>query len=181
MASTTAIMINRAPVLTLWTSVVAERLGFDRNEALSLGRAVAGLNAQSKGRRLGIFKPQEEKPKEARDRREGARLLVEVCGRTVPAVITSYGVRATTKGKPIDPAGVERYLEGKFGEDLAVVRAAMKKLARSLNPSELASQAYPLYEEFRPDISTGKAGWGARGTLDLELIGRLARSWLRRR
>jgi hypothetical protein len=57
----------------------------------------------------------------------------------------------------------------------------MKKLARSLSPVELASQAYPLYEEFRPDIPTGKAGWGARGTLDLELIGRLARSRLRRR
>jgi hypothetical protein len=46
------ISINRAPVLTLWAAVVAERLGFDRKEALSLGKAVAGLTAQSKGRRL---------------------------------------------------------------------------------------------------------------------------------
>jgi hypothetical protein len=37
------ILVNRAPVLTLWASVVAERLGFDRDEALSLGKAVAGL------------------------------------------------------------------------------------------------------------------------------------------
>ena len=37
--------------------VVAERLGFKHDEALSLGRALAGLNAQSKGQRLGIFKP----------------------------------------------------------------------------------------------------------------------------
>jgi len=29
------IKINRAPVLTLWAAVVAERLGFDPNEALS--------------------------------------------------------------------------------------------------------------------------------------------------
>ena len=35
---------NRAAVLTLWAAVVAERLGFDRNEALTLGRAVARLN-----------------------------------------------------------------------------------------------------------------------------------------
>ena len=35
------ILINRAPVLTLWSSVVAERLGFDRKEALSLAKAVA--------------------------------------------------------------------------------------------------------------------------------------------
>jgi len=50
---------STAPVLALW-AVVAERLGFDRDEALPLGRAVAGLNAQSKGRRLGVFKPDEE-------------------------------------------------------------------------------------------------------------------------
>jgi len=39
------IKINRAPVLTLWAAVVAKRLGFKWNEALTLGRAVAGLNA----------------------------------------------------------------------------------------------------------------------------------------
>ncbi len=38
------IQINRAPVLTLWAAVVAQRLGFNRDEALSLGRALAGLN-----------------------------------------------------------------------------------------------------------------------------------------
>ena len=54
------ISINRAPVLTLWAAVVAERFGFDRKEALSLGKAAAGLTAQSKGRRLGIFTPSPE-------------------------------------------------------------------------------------------------------------------------
>jgi hypothetical protein len=47
--------VNRAPVLTLWAAVVAERLGFAWDEALTLGRAVAGLNAYSKGVRLGLF------------------------------------------------------------------------------------------------------------------------------
>jgi hypothetical protein len=36
------IPINRAPVLTLWAAVVARRLGFTKDEALTLGRAVAG-------------------------------------------------------------------------------------------------------------------------------------------
>jgi hypothetical protein len=40
------VTINRAPVLTLWAAVVAERLGFERVEALTLGKAVAGLTAQ---------------------------------------------------------------------------------------------------------------------------------------
>ena len=43
------VMINRAPVLTRWAAVVAEILGFDDDEALTPGRAVAGLNVYSKG------------------------------------------------------------------------------------------------------------------------------------
>ncbi len=44
---TRTISINRAPVLTLWAAVVAQRLGFSEDEALTLGKAVAGLNAQA--------------------------------------------------------------------------------------------------------------------------------------
>jgi hypothetical protein len=33
------ISINRAPVLTLWAAVVGQRLGFDEDEALTLGKA----------------------------------------------------------------------------------------------------------------------------------------------
>jgi len=36
------VSVNRTAVLTLWAVVVAERLGFHAEEALSLGRAVAG-------------------------------------------------------------------------------------------------------------------------------------------
>ena len=56
------ILINRAPVLTLWAATVAERLGFDYDEALSVGKAVAGLNAQFKSQGLGIFKPMPTAP-----------------------------------------------------------------------------------------------------------------------
>jgi hypothetical protein len=67
------ISINRAPVLTLWAAVVAQRLGFDEDEALTLGKAVAGLNAYSKGRRLGMFKP----PRRRRRRHgKGGRQMV---------------------------------------------------------------------------------------------------------
>jgi hypothetical protein len=171
----TSITINRAPVLTLWASVVAERLGFDRPEALSLGRAVAGLNAQSKGRRLGVFKPHEREPKEARERDRGDEFLVEVCGRAVPAVVTPDGeVRAVSRGKPVSPGRVESYLAGKFGDRLKAARAAMVRLAKALGPEELAARAYPLYEQFRPEIPEGTKGWGAKGELDLDRIKRLA-------
>jgi hypothetical protein len=46
MSGSRTLYINRAPVLTLWAALVAERLGFRRDEALTLGRAVAGLAAR---------------------------------------------------------------------------------------------------------------------------------------
>ena len=48
-------MVNRAPMLALWAAGVAEVLGFEHDEALTIGRVVAGLNAYSKGVSLGRF------------------------------------------------------------------------------------------------------------------------------
>ena len=50
-------MVTGAPVLTLWASVVAEVLAFEHDKTLTLGRAVAGLNAYSKGVSPGLFQP----------------------------------------------------------------------------------------------------------------------------
>ena len=169
-----SITINRAPVLTLWAVIVAERLGFDRDEALTLGKAVAGLNAQAKGQRLGIFHPREEKPEKARERGAGETFLIELVGRPVPATNTPEGLRATIKGNPITPESVTRYLEGKFGENLGAVRAAMEELAQAFQPQQLEAKAYSLYEKFRPEIPEGKRGWGAQGTLDLDRVRSLA-------
>ena len=171
------ILVNRAPVLTLWAAVVAECLGFDRPAALSLGKALAGLNAQSKGRSLGIYKPADHPegipPKKAR---LGEEFWVELLGRPVPAKTTGDGVRAVAADRPIEPGGVERYLEEKFGAGLADVEKAMKALAISLSAKDLATRAYSLYERFRPDIPAGVRGWGAKGELDLGRIRSLAKS-----
>ncbi len=165
------VTINRAPVLTLWAAVVAERLGYNRDEALTLGKALAGLNAQSKGRRLGIYQaPSEETAKKARERKQGEEYTVMLMGRTVPVVLTDEGVRATTEGRPTSPSSVEHYLKGKFGEALPEVQKAMEELARSMPPRQLAARAYSLYEDFRPEIPEGTKGWGAKGELDLDRI-----------
>ena len=167
------VVVNRAPVLTLWAAVVAARLGFDWKAALTLGKSVAGLNAQSKGRRLGIYKPPE--PGAARPKRgRGGEILVELLGRAVPAASTREGIRAVVGDAPVDPDSVTAYLESRFGERLDEVREAMEFLARSMKPSELADRAYPLYEAFRPAVPPGKRGWGAAGELDLERVRSLA-------
>ncbi len=173
----TKITINRAPVLTLWATVVAERLGYEHEAALTFGKAVAGLNAQSKGRRLGIFEEptdqHEARAPKGREPREP--FLVAMLGRPVPSLNTEHGVRATIKGQPIDPKPVRRYLEQKFGPALTAVQAAMEDLAKAYTPDQLADQAYSPYERFRPAIPEGKKGWGAAGELDLNTIRSLAR------
>lgn len=171
------VKINRAPVLTLWAAVVAERLGFDPSEALTLGKAVAGLNAQSKGKRLGIFEPgvEQEKDEKPRPRHLGEEFLIQILGRAVSVVHTEDGVRAVIKGRPANPPSIQRYLERKFSSNLPEVRQAMETLAASYTPAELAPKAYALYEKFRPEIPEGVKGWGAAGELDLDAIRSMAK------
>lgn len=173
------ISINRAPVLTLWASVVAEHLGYDRDAALTLAKAVAGLNAQSKARMLGLARPAKG-PHGGPPRKVGLgeEFWVDLCGRPVPAVNTAEGVRAVVKDEPIDPEKVETYLAGKFGDRLAAARSAMADLAASLVPDDLADRAWDLYEQFRPAIPPGRRGWGAKGDLDLDLVRSLGGSSL---
>ena len=171
------IKINRAPVMTLWAAVVAERLGYDKETALTLGKAVAGLNAQSKGRRLGIYeeKSEEEKEKEKKKKKPAETEFIEILGRGVPAVKTPKGLRAAIQGEAIHAGSVEAYLKQKFKDDLEDTRAAMEKLAKAYTPKQLEKEAYGLYEKFRPKIPEGKKGWGAQGELDLDYIRSLAK------
>jgi hypothetical protein len=174
-SGTTTVLVNRAPVLTLWAAAVAERLGFDRDEALTMGRVVAGLNAYAKGRALGIFHP---RPKELKEKRKtlaaGEEISVSLLHRAVPCVRTPDGLRAVSKGKPVVPASVERYLESKFGDSLGAVEMAMTELARAFDPDDLAERGFGLYEVFRPEVPAGTKGWGAAGVLDLAEVRALA-------
>jgi hypothetical protein len=171
------VLINRAPVLTLWAAVVAEALGYERDTALTLGKALAGLNAQSNGRSLGIYGQPKGSEGELPPRKAGLgeEFRIEICQRAIPAKNTKDGVRAVTKDEAIDPVSVERYLRAKLGEHYETVRTAMEELARSFPREELARRAYGLYEIFRPNIPSGQQGWGARGELKLDLMRSLAR------
>lgn len=171
------IKINRAPVLTLWAAVVAERLGYEEETALTLGKAVAGLNAQSKGKKLGIYEEKSDEEKKEDKKEEGAARpeFIELLGRGIPTVRTPQGLRAAEKGKPIHAESVQTYLRQKFGEDFEEARKAMEKLARAYPPKQLEGKAYDLYEKFRPEIPEGKKGWGAKGELDLDYIRSLAK------
>jgi hypothetical protein len=173
------IQINRAPVLTLWAAIVAERLGYQPEEALTLAKAITGRTAQAKGRRLGIYeekqeeKQDEKQPEKERRRNEGETFNIVLLGISVTAVTTKDGFRALEDGRAASPGAVERYLQSKFGPALDDARQAMRDLAGTYSPEELNRSGFRLYEKFRPDIPEGQKGWGARGMLDLSVLGSL--------
>jgi len=175
----TTFRINRAPVLTLWAAVVAERLGSPWDTALTVGQAVAGMTARAKGVRLGIYAQPEERPHEPPPQKPegaaGAVRSVPLLGRNVPVVPTKDGLRAVSKSEIVKPESVERYLAGKFGDQLEPARTAMQRLAASLSVDELNDQAFHIYERFRPEVPADERGWGAKGVLDLAKIAALAK------
>jgi hypothetical protein len=149
---------GRAAGLRLWT-------------ALTLGQAAAGSSAYAKGVSLGIIEPNPDLVRERGDRLgEGEQLHVGLLGRAVPVVRTPEGLRAVSKGKPGNPASVEKYLASKFGDRLGDARTAMAELAAACEPADLSWRGFRLYEQFRPAVPTGESGWGAKGELDLRMV-----------
>ena len=169
--------INRAPVLTLWAVVVAERLGYPLDTALTLGKALAGLNAQSKGQRLGIFQPADDRQEKGDGTKKQAltseRQTIRLLGREIPVKKTDQGFLADAGGQEINPGAVQKYLEQKFKDNLSEVRQAMQKLANSVDPETLNQRGFAFYEKFRPDIPEGTRGWGAAGELNVDKIHQL--------
>ena len=176
----TTLRINRAPVLTLWASVVAERLGWPRDTALTLGQTVAGMTAHAKGVRLGMYAQPEDRPREPvptpQARVTGTIRNVPLLGRIVSVAPTADGPRAISKNALVKPEAVERYLRGKFGDQLESVRSTMERLAETLPPETLNDEAFHLYERFRPEVPSDERGWGAKGVLDLDQIVALVRT-----
>ncbi len=161
--------------VTLWAAMVAKILGFEHDESLTFGRAVAGLDAYSKGISLELFQPTPTEVKEQRRKMcKEETVKIDLLRRAVPAKYTDEGLRALSGESPIRPESVQKYLVGKFGDALEDVSMAMLDLAKSLPPSQLAEKAYGLYEKFRPEIPPGKKGWGASGKLDLDLIRKMS-------
>jgi hypothetical protein len=177
MSAPAILRINRAPVLTLWAAVVAERLGFPPDTALTMGQALAGMTAYAKGVRLGIYAPPELRPHEPAPPlpagATGAHAAV-LLGRQLHIADTGHGQRAISKGELVKPEAVERYLRGKFGDALDAVRAELQQLAARFPPERLNHEGFHLYEQFRPEVPADERGWGAKGVLDLARIRALA-------
>lgn len=172
MSNSAPIKVNRAPVLTLWAAVVAERLGHPPETALSIAKVVAGTAARAKARRLGIA----DEGDQAKERHGAApakrQETAELFGRRIRLTHDKDGVALADdgSGKPASAKSVEAYVVKVFGDHLADVRKAMEALASRFEPQELNRIGFRLYEHFRPEVPPDVRGWGAKGLLDVEKI-----------
>lgn len=167
-----SIIINRAPVLTLWAAVVAERLGHPAETALTLGRAVAGFAARVKARSLGREEHKADRNGETtRQRVEAVTKPAFLLGKEIRLLPNEDGeLRAAEGDQPSDPVAVRRYLTKAFGDHLADVRSAMEELAGRYEPAELNRVGFRLYETFRPEVPPGNEGWAKKAVLDTDKI-----------
>ncbi|TFY78759.1 hypothetical protein EWM64_g5250 [Hericium alpestre] len=158
------VIVNRAPVMMAWSFVVAERLGFGRDEALSIASVYTEMNAVSKGVSLGIYDKGKDKNIEA----TGAQPYVDVMGRRIPLYQTAHGRwRALASSKPAPPAAAHSYITRTLRQTTPAVIGAMRLLADSYEGSgELNRVGWALYADFRPEVN----GWGAKGEVRCQKI-----------
>jgi hypothetical protein len=172
--SVTPVRVNRAPVLTLWAAVVAERLGHPPDTALSLASAVAGTAARAKARRLGLSKDRDQTKAATAGKPQSTmpQSTIRLLGRDIPLAQDDDGIVLADagQGKPAPAAPVAVYISKAFGNRLDEVRAVMVELAGRIEPQELNRIGFQLYERFRPDVPAEVKGWGAKGELHLGRI-----------
>jgi hypothetical protein len=190
-SSQVQLVFSRASVLTLWSSVVAERLGHQRRTALTLGKAVAGATARLKIRVIGreewVGGGEGIGPALGLDlsrlHKKQAMARVVLLGKTIPLLPDSSGqLQAALRTLPTrdgvvaneyvaaDPAEVENYLIKTFGSYLADLRAAMEGVAGCYEPKELNRIGYQLYEKFQPSGPCGPEGKRGKAALEIKNI-----------
>ncbi|KAK0490930.1 hypothetical protein IW261DRAFT_1547212 [Armillaria novae-zelandiae] len=157
-------IINRAPLMTAWAMIVAERLGFRREEALSIASVYTEMNALSKGVSLGIYKDGKQRGLDAI--RGGSQPYVELMGRSPLYQSQSNQWRALLNSKPAQPSSPFSYISRSFRQTTPHIIGALRLLAESFTPKELNNKGWALYTEFRPSVNA----WGERSEVKCEII-----------
>ncbi|KAF8845863.1 hypothetical protein BDN67DRAFT_961513 [Paxillus ammoniavirescens] len=162
---TKSTVVNRAPLMTAWATVVAERLGFEREEALSIGSVYTEMNAVTKGVFLGLI--DESRKKEIEPISGERQPYVDLMGRRIPLYQTqSSKWRALVGGSPALPSTAFSYISRAFRQTTPHVMGALHLLAASYPPLELNNIGFSLYADFRPVVD----GWGKRGEVPCQRI-----------
>ncbi|TKY85767.1 hypothetical protein EX895_005307 [Sporisorium graminicola] len=181
-------VVNRAPVMTAWATILLERLSFSRIEALSLAHCYVNYTSTMRGISLGII-PAAEK--------ERAVHIVgsnqphfELMGVKIPVMQMQDGsYRGISAGEVVQPDKAFNYMRRSMAQTLSSVMGALTLLADSFmdpiptapaaadtgasgetetpetpeyGPEYLNARGYDLYAEFRPSTS---GEWGKKGRL----------------
>ncbi|KAJ3901220.1 hypothetical protein F5879DRAFT_348171 [Lentinula edodes] len=149
-------VVNRAPLMTAWATVVAERMGFQREEALSIASSYTEMNALSKGVSLGIYREGKQKGLEAT--KGGTQPYVDLMGRRPLYQIQNNCWRALHNGTPAQPSTAYAYLSRSLRQTMPFIMGALRLLVNSFAPHEINAKAWGLYTQFRP----AGEGWGER-------------------
>jgi hypothetical protein len=184
------VQINRFPVFSLWCYVVAQRLGYDEDEARSLAVTRAKLGAAAKAGylaragksrpetvsvRYGVAEQAYTEPEQVEQ--------VHFVGMQPYVVHTAYGLRgllhSQDKAHIVEPEEFEDSTIKKLekaqpglSQELLML---LEELAYLFSPEELNGQAYRLWERFAPmvigpDGRERKPVFGERCTLDTDKI-----------
>lgn len=171
------ITINRAPVLELWASCVAQVLhsSLSWNTCLSIGAAISAITAISKGRSIGAMgKPD---PGEAQAKKEERKEKAEKDGLDEVKVMSfrlniDQDGRALVGGKP--KKADEETLKKKYGgsREYEDAKTAFQEALEGWKgkEEELDKKAFGFYGDFRPSIPAGQKGWARKGELRLEVV-----------
>ncbi|KAL9937710.1 hypothetical protein V8E36_003255 [Tilletia maclaganii] len=173
-------LVNRAPVMTLWTMILLERMGFQRREALSLAQCYVSTTSTARAVTLGLTSASERDkastvgPRQPHFVLMGVKLpVLQLQKRTSTGDVGEY--RAIYDGQVIEPQKAFDYIFRSFYQTLPYVFGALVLLADSyLDPTgsdsdadELHAVAWDLYCDFRPE--TG-GEWGKRARLSCETV-----------
>ncbi|KAJ7908275.1 hypothetical protein B0H13DRAFT_2016861 [Mycena leptocephala] len=161
---TKSTVVNRAPLMTAWSTLVAERLGFQREEALSIASVYTEMNALAKGVSMGIYKQGMDKGAEAL--KEGSQPYVELMGRRPLYKTQNSQWRALLNGTAVQPSTAFSYISRALRQTTPHIIGALRLLAESFTPQEINTKAWGLYAEFRPEVT----GWGERAEVKCETI-----------
>lgn len=170
-----SILINRAPVLELWSACVTSFLypKIAWETSLSAGSAISTLCAISKGRAIGtIEKPDpaaaEKKREERKKRSEDDQLdELEVMGFHLKLKEGQALVGDKPK-KANENALVKKFGEEAYEKTKNAFQDALKPWAGQ--EEDLNAQAFHRYEDFRPTVPKGQKGWGRKGMLNLQAV-----------
>ncbi|KAL1596456.1 hypothetical protein SLS60_009102 [Paraconiothyrium brasiliense] len=171
------IIINRAPVLQLWSACVAHHLypSLPWSTCISAGSAISTICAVAKGRSIGKISESGDSEEKKRKRNEAKKKQSDLEEIHVMHFYLKIKdglviVGSDQKGKPANEVALRK----KFGDaEYERVKECFEEALASWgedDEEQIDKEAFQFYEDFRPTVSSGQKGWGRKGALNLDTV-----------